>query len=107
MPEFLTRKDKKKIENFLKIGEDVLLGKVEIDQDKCNGCGFCSKACAAAALEVVDKKCRLVLDLPFCMGCGDCVAICPKDAIELTNFIEFKHAFRYLDRGKPEPPRKL
>jgi ferredoxin len=85
----------------------VILGKVIIDRDKCKGCGFCTVACAAASLEVVDKKCRMVEDLPFCMSCGDCVAICSEDAVELVDFIEFKRAFRYLDRGEPEPPRKF
>jgi ferredoxin len=103
----MTRKDKRRLESFHKIGEDVILGKVTIDRDKCKGCGFCVKACAAASLEVVDKKCRMVEDLPFCMSCGDCVAICSEDAIELVDFIEFKRAFRYLDRGEPEPPRKF
>jgi len=107
MPEFMTRKDRRKIESFRDLGRDVVLGKVVIDQDKCKGCTLCAKACAAAALEIVDKKCRMVLDLPFCMSCGDCVAICSEDAIELTEFIEFKRAFRYLDRGKAEAPRKF
>jgi len=103
----MTRKDRRKIESFHGVGTDVILGKVIIDQDKCKGCGFCTEACAAAALEVVDKKCRMVQDLPFCMSCGDCVAICSEDAVELVDFIEFKRAFRYLDRGEPEPPRKF
>ena len=107
MPEYMTRKDRKKIESFHKIGEDVTLGAVIIDRNKCKGCGFCVKACAASCLELKDKKCRMVLDLPFCMSCGDCVAICPEDAIELTEFIQFKRFFRYLDRGKPEFPRKF
>jgi len=106
MPEYLTRKDKKVIESYHKIGEDMVLGVVVIDRDKCKGCASCTKCCAAGALEIdVDKKCRMVPDLPFCMSCGDCVAICPEEAIELTDFIQFNRAFRYLDRGEPSPPR--
>ena len=107
MPEQMTRKDRRKIESFHGIGADVVLGEVTIDRDRCKGCGFCVAACAAGCLEVVDKKCRMVEDLPFCMSCGDCVAICPEDAVELVEFIQFKRAFRYLDRGKPSPPRKF
>ena len=106
MPEFITRKDRK-IESFSRIGEDVELGRVEIDRERCTGCGFCVKACAAASLEVIDKKCRMVEERPFCVSCGDCVAICPEDAIELVHFLQFKRFFRYLDRGKPEPPRRF
>ncbi len=105
MPEFLTFSDRKEIESFTKIGEDVLLGEVKVDQEKCIGCRLCVDACAAAALEVVDKKARMVLELPACMSCGDCVAICSEDAISLVKYIQFKKAFRYLDRGKPSMPR--
>jgi len=107
MPEFMTWKEKRTIESFLKIGVDVTLGVVNIDQEKCIGCGLCARACAAACLEVVDKKSNMIKELPFCMSCGDCVAICPEDAIELVEFIKFKKAFRYLDRGKPDWPRKF
>ncbi len=104
----MTRKDRRHIESFLSVGEDVTLGMVIIDQDKCKGCGFCAAACAAAALEITaDKKCRMVEEMPFCISCGDCVAICPEDAIELTEFIQFHRFFRYLDRGEPEQPRKF
>ena len=47
------------------------------------------------------------LVLPMCMSCGDCVAACPEEAIAITAFIEFHKFFRYLDRGKPEPPRRF
>lgn len=107
MTEHLTIKDRLKIESFNGIGRDVLLGKVVIDQDKCTGCGFCVKACAACALVVADKKCKMVDDLPFCMACGDCTAICPEGALSITDFIEFKLHFKYLDRGKPESPRRF
>lgn len=107
MPEYMTRKDKKQIEHFNRIGEDVELGKVRIDSGQCTGCGFCIKACAAAALEVVEKKSRMIADRPFCVSCGDCVAICPENAIELVHFLQFKRFFRYLDRGTPQPPRRF
>jgi heterodisulfide reductase subunit A-like polyferredoxin len=105
MPEFMTRKDRKKIESFKPGGRDIKLGKVAIHREKCTGCGYCIKACAAACLEIVDKKCRMVEERPFCVSCGDCVAICPENAIDLVDFIQFQRSFRYLDRGEPEWPR--
>lgn len=106
MPEYISKKGK--IESFHRIGTDVILGKVYIDSEKCIGCGMCTKCCAAASLEVVDKKSRMVEGrLAFCMSCGDCVAICPEAAIDLTDFIEFRGFFKYLDRGKPDWPRKF
>ncbi len=107
MTQYLTFREKFKIESFLKIGEDVELGEVEIDGEKCSGCGYCIRACAASAIELVNKTARMVEDLPFCISCGDCVAICPENAIKLTRFIDFKKAFRYLDRGEPLWPRKF
>ncbi len=107
MPEFLSWKQRAKIESFTRIGEEVILGRVKINLEKCRGCEFCVNACPASCLEIVDKKARVNEELPYCMSCGDCVAICPEDAIEIEQFIEFKRAFRYLDRGIPALPRKF
>jgi len=107
MPETITKKDRKKVESFNKIGEDVFLGEVKIQTKKCTGCGFCVNACAASALEVKNKKAQMIDVLPMCMGCGDCVAICPENAIELVKFIEFNLFFKYIDRGHPEWPRRF
>ena len=107
MPQHLGLGDRLRIESFHKIGEDVELGVVVVDADKCKGCNYCVHACPAGALEVVEKKARMVLELPMCMSCGDCTAICPEGAITLTKWIEFKRYFRYLDRGRPEWPRQF
>jgi len=107
MPEHLNLFGRRKIESYKKIGVDILLGEVKIDHEKCKGCGLCVDACAAAALELADKKARMVQEMPACMSCGDCTAICPEEAIELIKFIEFKRAFRYLDRGKTSFPRRF
>lgn len=108
MPEHLGISDRMRIESFRKIGEDVILGQVRVDREKCQGCGYCVKVCPAASLEVVEKKARMITDdIPMCMACGNCTAICPDQAIELVRMIEFKKYFRYLDRGKPERPRRF
>lgn len=107
MTEFLTKENKRKVESFRNVGQDVILGKVVIDQEKCTGCGYCTRACAAYALEVVNKKCKMMDGTPFCISCGDCVAICPEGAVELREFIQFKYYFKYLDRGAPQPPRRF
>jgi Pyruvate/2-oxoacid:ferredoxin oxidoreductase delta subunit len=56
---------------------------VEIDEEKCDGCGLCIPNCAEGALQVIDGKARLISDL-FCDGLGACIGHCPQDAIEIV-----------------------
>jgi ferredoxin len=55
---------------------------IEIDEEKCNGCGVCIPNCPEGALQVIDGKARLISDL-FCDGLGACVGECPEDAIHV------------------------
>lgn len=55
---------------------------VEIDKDKCNGCGLCVKACHESAIEIVDGKATLSHD-HYCDGLGDCLPNCPQNAISI------------------------
>ena len=43
---------------------------IEIDQDKCNGCGACAEACHEGAIAMVDGKAQLMRD-DYCDGLGD------------------------------------
>ena len=53
---------------------------IHIDEEKCNGCGICAKACHEGAIEMVDGKAKLVRE-DFCDGFGDCLPECPTGAI--------------------------
>jgi len=55
---------------------------VEIDSEKCNGCGLCITACHEAAIQMVDGKAVLVDD-KYCDGLGNCLPACPTDAIKI------------------------
>ena len=56
---------------------------IQIDENKCNGCGACVKACHEGAIALVDGKARLMRD-DYCDGLGDCLPSCPTGAITFT-----------------------
>ena len=86
---------------------DIRAGRVEVDLDRCSGCGACARACAAALLEVVDGHAQITAALPLCIACGDCVAICPDEAITVVEYLQFERRYRFLNRGQPEGPRRF
>lgn len=53
---------------------------IQINEDKCNGCGACAKACHEGAIGMVNGKARLLRD-DYCDGLGDCLPACPANAI--------------------------
>ena len=55
---------------------------IEIDEERCDGCGLCVPACAEGAIQVIDGKARLVSDV-YCDGLGACLGHCPQGAITI------------------------
>jgi len=66
---------------------------INIDEDKCNGCGLCIPNCPEGAIQIIDDKARLISDL-FCDGLGACIGHCPEGAIT----IEEREAEAYDER---------
>ena len=56
---------------------------IEIDREKCNGCGACAAACHEGAIAMVDGKAQLMRD-DYCDGFGDCLPACPTNAISFV-----------------------
>lgn len=55
---------------------------IEIDEERCDGCGQCIPSCAEGALQIVDGKARIVKDV-YCDGLGACLGACPQDALHI------------------------
>ncbi len=56
---------------------------IEIDEDRCDGCGECVPACAEGAIQVIDGKAKMVAE-KYCDGLGACLGECPNDALRIV-----------------------
>ena len=56
---------------------------IEINEELCNGCGACAKACHEGAIGMVGGKAKLLRD-DYCDGLGDCLPSCPTNAIQFV-----------------------
>ena len=74
---------------------------IEIDEDKCNGCGACAAACHEGAIGMVDGKAKLLRD-DYCDGLGACLPTCPTGAIR---FVE-REAAAYDEQAVLENQKK-
>lgn len=76
-------------------------GKIEVDPEKCNLCGKCSKFCEAFLLQEKEPTPtdlvpfeQLLVDEELCDHCGLCVGICPEEAIKVEgNPLELEEEF--------------
>lgn len=55
---------------------------IQIDEEKCDGCGLCVPSCAEGSLKIVDGKARVIAD-HLCDGLGACLGECPNGALAI------------------------
>ena len=56
---------------------------ININEEKCNGCGLCVNACHEGALQLIDGKAKLISE-SYCDGLGACLPECPAGAISIN-----------------------
>lgn len=74
---------------------------IQIDEEKCNGCGLCADACHEGAIGIVNGKAKLLRD-DYCDGLGDCLPACPTNAISFTE----REALPYNEQAVKENMQK-
>jgi ferredoxin len=57
---------------------------LNIDEEKCIGCGLCKQVCIRDNIDIIDSK---AVDVESnCFDCGQCSTICPMNAISIKAY---------------------
>ncbi|MFQ6131534.1 MAG: mercury methylation ferredoxin HgcB [Armatimonadota bacterium] len=56
---------------------------LELDAEKCTGCGLCAEVCPHGVFVVENPTARIV-DRDACMECGACARNCPAQALSVN-----------------------
>ena len=68
------------IDKKCKTAECKSIARIEIDEEKCKGCGICQKHCPVEAIEGEAREKRII-NQEKCIKCGTCLTSCPFHAI--------------------------
>lgn len=55
---------------------------IQIDEERCDGCGNCVISCAEGAIQIVDGIAKVISD-NLCDGLGACLGECPQGALTI------------------------
>ncbi len=83
-------------------------GKIEVDQEKCIGCGQCIDNCPGKVPALNEDE-KAYMGRPECITCSNCIVTCPEDAISIkeTFYVEegyYKTIPQDIPYKPPAPP---
>ncbi len=76
---------------------------IHIDEEKCNGCGACARACHEGAIGMVEGKAKLLRD-DYCDGLGDCLPACPTGAITFVEREAAAYDEKAVEKNRAKGP---
>ncbi len=79
---------------------------INVDLEKCIGCGICKADCPTANIAIVEGK---AVHGKVCLDCGHCLAVCPQNAVAQAGDYDPAEILNCEDPGKfaIEPERLL
>ena len=81
--------------------------KIEIDIERCRGCGTCADFCPTSVFELSEingRKVSSVARIDDCCACNTCAGQCPQGAILLTNEVSEREYLNSISTGTPAVP---
>ena len=79
---------------------------IKINEEKCNGCGLCAKACHEGAIGMVNGKAKLLRE-DYCDGLGDCLPACPTGAISFEEREALAYDEQAVEAAKKQAAQPL
>lgn len=77
---------------------------ININIEKCIGCGFCIKDCQCNDIEIIHNKAYPLNKT--CISCGHCIAICPQNAVAIDNY-DMREVIEYNPEAFEVKPKNL
>ena len=82
------------------------IAEIEVDDERCDACAECLKACPRDVFLVEEGK-LIVVDVHACTLCGDCVKACPVEPPALTQGVSADAYLFTVESTGCLPPEKI
>ena len=85
--------------------QNVHMGKMAVDEEKCQGCGLCVLNCVTRAWEMGENDIPRLKEGYSCLSCYNCLVACPEGAIYLEEPYHVDNGFwKTLPHSLPAKP---